>query len=80
MVVSQPCVHVGMYSEGEFAVSPTIVQLAAQRKLPLSGDWDTAMLGQNEGEDFLLITAPTYITVSYFFELIELISYRIVGK
>lgn len=77
MVDFQPYVHVGMYSEGEFAVSPTIVQLAAQRKLPVSGDWDTAMLGQDEGKDFPLITPFTYITVSYFFELISL---RIVCK
>ena len=77
MVDSQPYVHVGMYSEGEFAVSPTIVQLAAQRKLPLSGDWDTAMLGQDEGKDFLLIIPPTYITVGYF---LECMGCRIVGK
>ena len=70
MVNPQPYVHAGMYSEGEFAVSPTIVQLAAQRKLPVSGDWDTAMLGHDEGKDLLLITPLTYITVSDFFELI----------
>ena len=69
MVDSQPYVHAGMYSEGEFAVSPTIIQLAAQRNLPVSGDWDTAaMLGHDEGKDFLLITPLTYITVSCFFE------------
>ena len=51
MVDCQPYVHAGMYSEGEFAVSPTIVQLAAERKLPVGGDWDTATLGQDEGKD-----------------------------
>ena len=56
MVDTQPFVHAGMYSEGEFAVSPTIVQLAAQRKLPVSGDWDTTMLGQDEGKD----TSPLF--------------------
>lgn len=50
LVDTQPYAHVGIYSEGEFAVSPTIVQLAAQRKLPASTDWDTAMLGQDEGK------------------------------
>lgn len=73
----QPYVHVGTYSEGEFAVSPTIVQLAAQRKLPLSGDWDTAMLGQDEGKDCLLIIPLTYITVSCF---LEWTGYGIVGR
>ena len=51
MIDMQPYVHAGIYSEGEFAVSPTIVQLAAERKLPVSGDWDTTMLGQDEGKD-----------------------------
>ena len=56
-VVMQPYVHAGMYSEGEFAISPTIVQLAAERKLPVSGDWDTTMLGHDEGKYSLLSTS-----------------------
>lgn len=56
MIDIQPYVHTGMYSEGEFAVSPTIVQLAAQRKLPMGVDWDTTMLGHDEGKEHLLST------------------------
>lgn len=44
----QPYAHVGMYSEGEFALSPTIVQLAAEKKLPMAGDWDSTRLGHDE--------------------------------
>jgi len=44
----QPYVHTGKYSEGEFAISPNIVQLAVERKLPLGGDWDTTILGEDQ--------------------------------
>lgn len=47
----QPFVHAGAYSEGEFAISPSIVRLAAERKLPMGGDWDTTILGQDQGKD-----------------------------
>lgn len=44
----QPYAHVGMYSEGEFALSPTIVQLAAEKKLPMGEDWDSTRLGHDD--------------------------------
>ncbi|XP_068730212.1 TALPID3 protein-like isoform X1 [Montipora capricornis] len=44
----QPYAHTGIYSEGEFAVSPTVVQLAAERNLPIGGDWDTTVLGRDQ--------------------------------
>ena len=50
VIVTQPYVHTGKYSEGEFAISPNIVQLAVERKLPLGGDWDTTILGEDQGE------------------------------
>lgn len=40
----------GIYSEGEFAISPSIVKMAVQRKLPLQGDWDLTILGQDQGK------------------------------
>ena len=46
----QPYAHTGIYSEGEFAISPGIVQLAAERKLPMEGDWDSTILGKDQGE------------------------------
>ena len=49
-VILQPYAHTGIYSEGEFAVSPTVVQLAAERNLPIGGDWDTTVLGRDQGE------------------------------
>lgn len=61
MIDIQPYVHAGMYSEGEFAVSPTIVQLAAQRKLPVGVDWDTSMLGHDEGKEHLLSTSTSLL-------------------
>ncbi|XP_044179361.1 TALPID3 protein-like isoform X2 [Acropora millepora] len=44
----QPYAHAGIYSEGEFAVSPSVVQLAAERNLPIGVDWDTAVLGKDQ--------------------------------
>lgn len=44
----QPYAHAGIYSEGEFAISPSIVKMAVQRKLPLQGDWDLTILGQDQ--------------------------------
>lgn len=49
-VVVQPYAHTGIYSEGEFAISPSIVQLAAERKLPMERDWDSTILGKDQGE------------------------------
>lgn len=48
--VIKPYAHAGIYSEGEFAISPSIVKMAVQRKLPLQGDWDLTVLGQDQGK------------------------------
>lgn len=50
-LIIQPYAHVGMYSEGEFALSPTIVQLAAEKKLPMGEDWDSTRLGHDDGKN-----------------------------
>lgn len=50
----QPYAHTGIYSEGEFAVSPNVVQLAAERNLPIGVDWDTTVLGKDQGEGLLV--------------------------
>lgn len=51
-VLLQPNVHLGQYSEGEYAVTPGLVQIAATRDLPLDPEalWDTQLLGKDEGE------------------------------
>ena len=58
LIFPQPYVHVGQFSEGEYgAVSPGVVELARERKLP---DEPWSLLGKDEGRvtlfSFLLMT------------------------
>ena len=78
----QPYAHVGIYSEGEFALSPTIVQLAAERKLPMGGDWDTTMLGHDEGKCLYIVfycLCTTLVCLSFTNKLLARMEHRFVG-